>query len=176
GRGTIFLRTPASTGGDLIVSDYDPRNPATSHSTLSTVLSGTLSFDHVTVASRALARADSALSIGGVVNDRSKATIDSTSTLVLAGDVPTITTSTAPVAGSTLIAGTSINLTYTATSIAGVASVTSTLSPVLSPSTDSYTFPLSTTTSPAKVLSVPYSAAAGTATLNVHVVDRAGRA
>src|SRR6185436_10110560 len=148
---------PASTGGDLVVSDLDPRYPLTTHAALSTVLDGALTFDHVTVGPRGLARADAPLTIGGVVNDRSKASIDATGALVLAGDLPAVTASTAPVAGSSVIAGTNINLTYTATSIAGVYHVTSTLSPALAPITDSYPFPLSATTMPAKVLNVPFN-------------------
>src|SRR5207244_1288240 len=37
GAGTIFLRSPASTDGDLLVSGYDPRSPLTTHAALSTV-------------------------------------------------------------------------------------------------------------------------------------------
>src|SRR5207302_10626614 len=68
GAGTIFLRAPGAASGDLIVSSYDPRNPATTHSTLPTVLNGTLVFDHVSVLSRALARADAPLTVGGAVD------------------------------------------------------------------------------------------------------------
>jgi hypothetical protein len=175
GAGTIFLRAPGAADGDLVVSDYDPRNPSTAHSALSTVLGGTLRFDHLTVGPRGLARAEAPLTIGGVVDDRTKAAIDPTGALVLAGELPTITVTTTPAAGSSVIAGTKIDLTYTATSHAGVAGVTSTLAPVLAPITDAYAFPPTVTTTPAKALNIPQTTAGGAASLSVHVTDRAGR-
>jgi hypothetical protein len=173
GAGTIFLRAPGATNGDLVVSAYDPRNPATTHSTLPAVLAGALNFDHLTVASRGLARADAALTIGGVTDDRTKASVDATSVLLLSTDQPTITVSTAPAAGSSVIGGTSISATYSVTSLAGVSSVTTTLAPVVAASSDSYAFLPSKTFT--KVVNVPSSASSGTATLTLHVADRAGR-
>jgi hypothetical protein len=173
GAGTIFLRAPGAANGDLVVSAYDPRNPATTHSTLPAVLAGTLNFDHLTVASRALARADAPLTIGGVADDRSKASVDAASVLLLSTDQPTITVNTVPASGSSVIGGSSISATYSVTSLAGVSSVTTMLAPVVAGSSDSYAFLASKTFT--KVINVPSNAASGSATLTLHVADRAGR-
>ncbi|HEV2718851.1 MAG TPA: Ig-like domain-containing protein, partial [Thermoanaerobaculia bacterium] len=174
GAGTIFLRNAGETNGELLITSYDSRFPSTVHLTRATPLAGTLNFDKVTIGPRALARADASVTIAGVADDKTKATIDASGMLLLQGDVPTLTVSTNPAAGSNLIQGTSLGLTYTAASPAGVGSVTYTLAPAAAAHSDTFPYtPAPAQQTPSIV--VPGTAPAGTATLTVHVLDRAGR-
>ncbi|HEV8432160.1 MAG TPA: Ig-like domain-containing protein, partial [Thermoanaerobaculia bacterium] len=174
GAGTIFLRNPGETNGELLISALDPRFPTTAHLTRSTPLGGTLNFDKLTLGPRVLARADAALTINGITDDKAKATIDPSAVLLLQSDVPTLTIGTNPPANSSIIQGTSIGLTYTATSPAGVGSVTYALAPAVAAHSD--TFPY--TIAPAQqtpTIVVPGTAPTGSASLTVHLIDRAGR-
>src|SRR6185369_10666928 len=65
---------------------------------------GLLAFDAITVSDRALARFDDSISIGGVVDDASKATVTTNGVLLLRGDVPKVTSFTStPADGGQLI-------------------------------------------------------------------------
>jgi len=175
GAGTIFLRNAGEVNGELFISALDSRFPSnTVHLTRATPLAGTLTFDKVTLGARALARADASITIAGVADDKTKATIDGSAKLLLQGDLPTLTVTTNPAAGSNLIQGTSLGLTYTAASLAGVGGVTYALAPAVAAHTDSLAYqPAPAQQTPSIV--VPGSAAPGTATLTVRVTDRAGR-
>jgi hypothetical protein len=176
GSGTLYLRRPGQTLGELIVAAYDDRAPLSKHLTRPTPLAGTLQFERVTLGTRALVRADAALEIDGVVDDRSKATIDPTAVLVLQHDVPTITATTTPIAGSSLIQGATLSTAYTAQSAAGIGTVTLNWSPVTPNRVDSYfSYPATATPSPAVALSIPATTPVGAATLVLSTTDRAGR-
>ena len=175
GAGTIFLRNAGEVNGELFLSALDARFPSnTVHLTRATPLAGTLTFDKVTLGARALARADASITIAGVADDTTKATIDASAVLLLQSDQPTLTFSTNPAAGSNLIQGTSLGLTYTAASLAGVGGVTYTLAPAVAAHTDSFPYPPAPPQQTPAIV-VPASAATGTATLSVRVTDRAGR-
>jgi hypothetical protein len=175
GAGTIFLRNAGELNGELFVSALDSRFPSTTvHLTRATPLAGTLTFDKVTLGARALARADARITIAGTADDKTKATIDASALLLLQSDQPTLTVTTNPASGSNLIQGTSLGLTYTAASLAGVGGVTYTLAPAVAAHTDSLAYlPAPAQQTPSIV--VPGSATPGTATLTVRVTDRAGR-
>jgi hypothetical protein len=174
GAGTIFLRNAGEMNGELFVSALDSRFPSTVHLTRATPLAGTLTFDKVTLGARALARADASITIAGIADDKTKATVDASAVLLLQSDEPTLTLTANPAAGGNLIQGMSLGLTYTAASLAGVGGVTYTLTPAVAAHTDSFPYlPAPAQQTPSIV--VPVSAAPGTATLTVHVADRAGR-
>jgi len=175
GAGTIFLRNAGEVNGELFISALDSRFPSTTvHLTRATPLAGTLIFDNVTLGARALARADASITIAGVTDDKTKATIDSKAVLLLQSDQPALTVSTNPAAGGNLIQGTSLGLTYTATSLAGVGGVTYSLAPAVAAHTDSFPYGTAPGQQTPSIV-VPGSATPGTATLTMRVTDRAGR-
>ncbi len=177
GAGTVYLRRPGAVDGELFAGSLDERAPASIHLTRPTPLSGTLVFDRVTLGARALLRADDSIEIGGVVDDKNAATIDPTAVLVLKGELPTITATTTPVAGSALIQASTLNVNYTATSAAGIGTVKLDFSPVAIDRIDSwFSYPGSATPSPAAAITVPYDAAIAPAALVLTATDRAGRA
>ncbi|HET8798224.1 MAG TPA: Ig-like domain-containing protein [Thermoanaerobaculia bacterium] len=176
GSGTIYLRRPGQTLGELVVSAIDERVASNLHLTRPTPLSGTLRFDRMILGPRALVRADSALEVNGVVDDRTAVTIDATAALVLRNDVPAIQLTTTPAAGGNVVQGGTLVTTYTATSIAGIGAVTLAWSPVTPNRVDSYvSYPASASPSSAIQFSVPNDATIGAATLTVSASDRAGR-
>jgi hypothetical protein len=176
GAGTVYLRRPGATDGELFAGSYDERFPTSVHLTRPTPISGTLQFDRVTVGARALLRADANLTIGGVLNQKSAATIDPTGVLILNGEVPVLTATTTPASGSSLIQASSFTLNYTATSAAGIGAVTYAFSPLTASVTDSwFSYPVSASPSPLTSINVPFDAAAGPATLTLNTTDRAGR-
>ncbi|HVR41771.1 MAG TPA: Ig-like domain-containing protein, partial [Thermoanaerobaculia bacterium] len=172
GAGTIYLVRPGATNGELIVSAYDERFPATQHRAGGTPLSGTLNFDAITVGPRALARFDDAYTIP----DASALKVDPTALVVGPNDLPQATvTSTTPAAGAQIAQSTSITTKFTATSPAGIARANTILS--VQPADVVQKFAsrpvsLAETTS---TIAVPSSATTGDATLKVRVTDRAGR-
>ncbi len=178
GAGTVYVKRPGQTLGELFVGNADERFPSTSHLARFTPVSdstGTLHFDRVEAGPRALLRADSSLDVGGIVDTRSALTIDPSAAVVFSNDKPTLIATTAPPAGSSLAAGTSLSLTYTATSVAGIGEATMHWTPVTPDRVDSY-FSYPTTPVPSSVtLAVPAGTPAGAATLTVKVTDRAGR-
>jgi len=175
GAGTIFLRNAGEANGELFISGLDSRFPTTTvHLTRATPLAGTLTFDKVTLGARALARADASITIAGTADDKTKATIDASAMLLLQSDQPTLTVTTNPAAGSNLIQGTSLGLTYTAASLAGVGGVTYTLAPATAAHTDNLGYQPAPAQQTSSIV-VPGSATPGTATLTVRVTDRAGR-
>jgi hypothetical protein len=177
GAGTIFVLSPGLTIGDLFVSSFDERAALSVHLTRPTPLAGSsLQFDHLVLGQRALVRADDSVTIGTAVDDRASASVDPTAVLVLENDVPALTATTSPVAGSTLSQLSTIGVNYSATSIAGVGAVTYKFSLVAPDRVDSYaTYPVSVTPTATAQLSVPFDAAVGTASLTLSVSDRAGR-
>ena len=172
GAGTLFLQRPGTTLGELIVSSFDERNPASIHLTRYTPIAstnGALTFDAITVSGRALARFDSDYTVA----DASKVTHDTASLIVQPTDVPTVTLTTTPAAGADVIQGASIAATLNGSSIAGVGRIAlvftaGTPSPLF--------FDYSNTIPPANsTIGVSATAATGNATLKAIVTDRAGR-
>jgi len=177
GAGTVYLQRPGQTLGDLFAGSYDERVPSTIHLTRPTPLVGAaLNFDHLTLGPRALVRADDSITVNGVTDDKTAATVDPTAVLVLKSDVPAIVATPTPPSGGTIIQTATLGLTYTATSPAGIGSVTMHWTPVTPDRVDSYVvYPASATPTPAVSLAVPFDATPGPATLTVSAVDRAGR-
>jgi hypothetical protein len=172
GAGTLFLQRPGTTLGELIVSSFDERFPATNHLTRYTPIgstNGALAFDTITVSSRALARFDNAYTVA----DATKVTHDAASLIVQPADVPTVSMTTTPAAGADVIQGASITTTLNGSSIAGVGRIAfafsaGTPSPVLF----DYSSPIVPTNA---TIGIAVNAATGNATLKAIVTDRAGR-
>jgi hypothetical protein len=174
GAGTIYLRRPGQTLGELFIGSFDERFAATNHLTRPTPLGGLLRFDRMAVGPRALARADASLEVNGIVDSKTAATVDPTGVLILNGEVPAITVTTTPAAGGSLIQSGTLTVSYAATSAAGVGVVTTAFSPITPDRVDPFTsYPV--TASAAPVLTIPATAAVGTATLTLSAGDRAGR-
>jgi len=137
---------------------------------------GLLAFDAITVSDRALARFDDSISIGGVVDDASKATVTTNGVLLLRGDVPKVTSFTStPADGGQLIRGTSFTTSYTATSAAGIRTATLSFSPAATPIVDTYNDYASPALQTNKSIAVANTATLGAATLTLALTDRAGR-
>jgi hypothetical protein len=175
GAGTVFVRRPGQQLGELFAGSFDERFKLSNHLTRPTPLTGELRFDRLTVGPRALVRADAALEVGGVIDDRSAATIDPTAVLILNGEVPAVTVTTTPVAGTSLIQLAALSVNYTATSAAGIGNVKVAFSPITPDRLDNYTaYPVSA--APAAInLTVPSTATVGAATLSLIATDRALR-
>ena len=174
GAGTIFLLRPGQTLGELFVGSHDERY-ASAHLTRPTPLAGTLRFDKLTIGPRALVRADAALEINGVVDDKLAVTKDPTAILVLNGEVPLLTLSTVPAPNSDLPQAAPLAVTYSATSVAGIGRVTFAFSPVAVNRVDVYAAHPPTAAPAAVTLNVPADATPGAATLALTATDRAGR-
>ncbi len=178
GAGTVYLKRPGQSLGELFVGNYDERRPTTIHLSRFTPLSdpsGTLHFDRVQLGQRALLRADSSIDINGVIDDRTAFVADNTAVVLFPGDLPAITVSTAPPAESSIVPGGTLSTTYSATSLAGIGDVTLAWTPVTPNRNDSYNnYPV--TVAPAAIaLAVPTNATAGPATLTLTAIDRAER-
>jgi len=174
GAGTIYTKRPGETFGELYVSSFDEQFPTINHLTRPTPLAA-IQLDRLELGQRALVRADGNLQIGSAINDRTAATIDSSAVLVLPADQPVITVTPAPASGSTLVQGATITPSYSATSLAGIGTVTLAWTPVTPNRVDSYfSYP-----SPAAAnnvsLAIPATTAPGAATLTLTATDRAGR-
>ncbi|HEX8169927.1 MAG TPA: Ig-like domain-containing protein, partial [Thermoanaerobaculia bacterium] len=168
GAGTIFVQRPGSTAGELIVSSFDERYPASTHRSGGTPLAGALTFDRITVGPRALARFDNAYS--GTL------AADPTALVVTAADAPTATiTSTNPPANGQLAQNTSIAATFTAHSTAGIARAVTLLSVSSSQPLQRFDARPETLPETQSNITVPATAPAGAATLRIRVIDRAGR-
>ena len=138
--------------------------------------SGLLAFDAISVSDRALARFDDSISIGGIVDDASKATVTTNGVLLLRTDVPLITSfTTTPADGAQLTRGTTLNVNYNATSAAGIHIATLAFSPVATPFTDTYDDYASPASKTNKPLPVATNAPLDAATLTLSLTDRAGR-
>ncbi|HVT45346.1 MAG TPA: Ig-like domain-containing protein [Thermoanaerobaculia bacterium] len=175
GAGTIFLQRPGQANGELLVSSRDERFPASTHLTRPTPIGTTLVFDRVELGPRALVRFDDPITIAGAVDDRDAAVVDPTAVLLLQNDLPSLSITPAPAAGSSLIQGSSLTLGYTAASSAGIATVRTIFSPAAD-RVDSYpAHPATASPAPAVQLAVPDTAATGEATLTVRATDRAER-
>ena len=172
GAGTIFLRYPDETNGELTI---DPGFPTSLHLTRGTVIGESLTFDRLTVAPRALVRFDGDVTVGLATNDRGTMTIDPTARVALATDLPAINVTTNPAAGGTIVQNTNLSVTYNASSLSGIGRVIVTLDPALVSRVDTFDQYNQTATATDSLL-VPYNAVPGTtATLRVRVIDRAGR-
>ena len=172
GAGTIFVKRPGATNGELIVSSYDASFPNTTHLTKGTPLAGTLTFDALTVTQRALARLDNAVTLPSGVNP----TVDHGALLLQPTDVPSITlTSTTPAAGSNVIQNTPITSTFDATSLDGVDHVRAILAASSTDAAVSFIDHPSTVTATNLAATIPATAAPGATTLKLRVVARSGR-
>ncbi|HUJ13824.1 MAG TPA: Ig-like domain-containing protein, partial [Thermoanaerobaculia bacterium] len=163
GAGTILLKRPGETLGELIVSSADDRDPSSTHQTRATPLAGTLDFDAITIGPRALARFDSDFSATSV-------NVDPSAVLLAPSDVPAVSLTTT--AGPAVIQDTTFGATYSASSRAGIGNVT--LSFVTTQQSAFSDFPASVPNT-AATISVPFDAPIGASTLHVTATDRAGR-
>jgi hypothetical protein len=179
GAGTVYLKRPGQTLGELFVGNYDERRPATLHLSRYTPVSdpsGTLHFDRVELGQRALLRGDSSIDVGGVIDDRASIVADNSAVVLFPNDQPTLSVTTAPLAESSIPQGGTLSATYSATSLAGIGNVTLAWTPVTPDRSDANNnYP--TTAAPSPItLAVPTSAVVGPATLTVSATDRAERA
>ncbi|HKR62553.1 MAG TPA: carboxypeptidase regulatory-like domain-containing protein, partial [Thermoanaerobaculia bacterium] len=140
-----------------------------------TPYSGVVAFDKVTAGPRALVVFEDRVSVAGVVDTKSAMTIDPTAAVVLPNEQPTLNITTTPAAGANIIRDTPLGITYTATTSAGVASVTFTWSAESTPRVETFTDYPVTTPSHSLTFTVPATTPLGTATLATTIVDRAGR-
>jgi hypothetical protein len=180
GAGTVYLKRPGQTLGELFTGSYDERFVNTSHLTRSTPVSdpsGTLHFERVELGPRALLRADSSLEVNGVTDDRTAvATQDNSGIVLFPNDQPALSVSTTPAAGTSIPQGGSISTTYSAASLAGIGNVTLQWTPVTPDRSDAYSaYPATAAPTSAITLSVPTSATVGAATLTAVTTDRADR-
>ncbi|HEX7831273.1 MAG TPA: discoidin domain-containing protein [Thermoanaerobaculia bacterium] len=171
GAGTVFLARPGSTNGELIVSAYDDRYPASTQRVHGTPLGGDLTFDAITIGPRAVARFDTAYTVPAPEAFK----VDPTALVVAPGVVPQVSISTTPAAGADVAQSTSIKTFTTASSAAGIRDVRVVLS--VQP-TDVFTVPANWPTAISAYQStilIPATATPGQTTLKVVVTDRAGR-
>jgi hypothetical protein len=173
GAGTVWIRRPGQQLGELHVSSFDSRHPASVHLTRPTPLDGDLAFDAMTAGPRALVRADVPLVVRGRINERESLMVSETAAVVLEHDYPILSVQTLPVAGSTLLQATSLRVDYVASSIAGVGSVKTHFTPVQDRNDLHVDYP--TTKAAWFPRDVPATALPGEATLSLVVRDRAGR-
>ena len=178
GAGTVYLKRPGQTLGELFVGNYDERRPNTNHLSRYTPVSdpsGTLHFDRVELGPRALLRADSSIDIGGVVDDRTAIVADASAVVVFPSDLPILTVATTPATEASIAQGGTLSTTYSATSFAGIGNVTMQWTPVTPDRSDAYNSYPATAAPSAITLAVPTSATAGPATLTLTARDRAER-
>ncbi|MFL6246089.1 MAG: Ig-like domain-containing protein [Thermoanaerobaculia bacterium] len=172
GSGTFFLMRPDSVNGELILSSFDDRHTNSFHRTRGTPLSGTLTFDKITIGPRALARFDNAYTLPEGVTP----TVDTTATVIQPNQVPAITAvSFTPASGSNVVQGTEIAATYTAASPARVTRIRSVFSAT---ATQANVQPANLPVTVAQTtLQVPVTdtATTGPATLKLVVTDLSGR-
>jgi hypothetical protein len=167
GAGTLFVQKPGEANGELLVSSFDERHASSLHLTRATPLAGILNFDSIVIGPRALARFDAEFTAANV-------TIDPTAVLLHSTELPAINLLSAPAAGTSLIQGSTLPLTYNAQSNAGVGEVRATLAPAADLAVPSFDYPASIATTPVSII-VPNNATPGAATLKLRVTDRAGR-
>src|SRR6185295_2773212 len=130
-------KRPGQSFGELFVSAFDERFPSSNHYTRPTPLAA-IHLDRLELGPRALLRADGTLEIGSTTNDRSAAIIDPKALLVLPNDVPSITVTPSPAAGTTLVQGATIAPSYTSSSLSGIGAVTLAWTPVTPNRVDAY--------------------------------------
>ncbi len=127
GAGTVYLKRPGQSLGELFIGNYDDRFPATLHLSRYTPVSdpgGTLHFDRVEAGQRALVRADSSIDVGGAIDTRAALTIENSAAVLFPNDKPFLSVTTTPPASASLPQGGALDTTYTVTSPAGVGLVT----------------------------------------------------
>jgi len=171
GAGTVFVKKPGEANGELLVSSLDERHIGSLHVTRSTPLSktnDTLIFDAITAGPRALLRFDDDYTAGATVS------IDPTAVLLHPTDQPSVNVVSAPPAGTSLIQGSTLGITYNAQSLAGVGVVDATVAPVTALALNSFDYPGAIAATPANI-AIPANAAPGNATFKLRVTDRAGR-
>jgi len=184
GERVVFAADPARTfrvtqvSADHKTLTFDPADGdvLAAAGTQTAAYSGRLDFDLVDVGAAALARVDTALAIGGVVDDRTKARVDSANNgvLLLRGDVPQFTLITTPNDGGNVVRGGPLKVDVKATSAAGIEKLRILYSALSEPYTES--FPDMITPRPRVVnLATPATASVGsTVTMFVEATDRAG--
>jgi hypothetical protein len=170
GAGTVYVRRPGETLGELFVSSFDERHADSSHLTLGTPVAagtGTLSLDAIDVGPRALLRIDSPYTAGAVH-------VDPTATLLDPSVVPSLTYSIEPAAGSTVAQNSQIAVTYSGAADDGVSEVRFLLSGAPDTVVRFSGYPGTVGDQPAQV-PVPLDAAQGPVTLTVRITSRSGR-
>ena len=172
GAGTIFLRYPGESNGELLA---DAGFPASTHQTRATVIAGAQTFDRITAGPRALLRFDDNVTAGAATNDRTTVSIDPTARVALLTDLPAVNVTSTPANGGSIIQNTNLSLTYLATSYSGVGRVVVTLDPSLASKSDGFNLYDQNATATDTLLVPPTADAGSTATLRLHVIDRAGR-
>ena len=171
GAGTVFLARPGATNGELIVSANDERFPGSTHQALGTPLTGTLTFDAITIGPRALARFDNDYTIPLPA----ALSVDPTAMVLLPTDQPQLTMTTVPVAGGSLVQGGALAVTYSATAKDGIGFVRLPLSSAASETIDYTTTYPAAITNKQTLLTVAPTAAPGNTTLHLHAETRSGR-
>ncbi|MGZ8833624.1 MAG: hypothetical protein ACXW19_10580, partial [Thermoanaerobaculia bacterium] len=170
GSGTIFVRRPGQNYGELYVATATAPRPVRA-----TPLSGDLTFDRVHIGGYALGRFDESVTIGTHVDDRSTMTGESTAIVLLASDHPALSATAAPASGSDLIRASNVVVTWTASSIAGLANATTLLSAAPPARVDLFPAYPPTLTAQTTTIAVPATAPLGPATLTLRLTDRADR-
>ncbi|MGZ8810455.1 MAG: hypothetical protein ACXW29_04875, partial [Thermoanaerobaculia bacterium] len=123
----------------------------------------------------ALGRFDESVTIGTHVDDRSAMTGEPTAIVLLASDHPALSATAAPESGSDLIRASNVVVTWTASSIAGLANATTLLSAAPPARVDLFPAYPPTLTAQTTTIAVPATAPLGPATLTLRLTDRADR-
>jgi Bacterial Ig-like domain/F5/8 type C domain len=170
GAGSLLLRRGGVGVGELIVSSFDTRYPASTHVTSGTPLAGALTFDAITVGPRALARFDAPYTVA----DPAMVKVDPTALLLRPVDVPAVSVTSTSSAGTTLIQDSVLVTTFDAAAVDGIDHVRG----ILSAAPDAVrTFGDHPPSVVANQLTsvIPATAAPGPATLKLRAVSRSGR-
>ncbi|HEU4888018.1 MAG TPA: carboxypeptidase regulatory-like domain-containing protein, partial [Thermoanaerobaculia bacterium] len=171
GAGTVFLKQPGATNGELRVSSFDERYPASTHRTRGTPLAGALAFDAITIGQRALPRFDNDYT----VPSPSAFTTDPTAMVLLPADQPELTATTSLPAGATLLRDGSFIVTYTATAKDGIGYVRLPFSASKNETIDFTPAYPAAITNKQTTVTVASDAVLGDATLQLRAETRAGR-
>jgi hypothetical protein len=172
GAGTVFLSRPGTTGGELLVSSFDERVPASTHTTRATPISianGALTFTALTAGPRALVRFDSDYTV-----DAANVHVDPTAVVLSKDDRPTIAMTTTPASGGSVIQQTSIATSLAATSKAGVHRIFFEYTGGTASTLSFFDFASPIPATNASLL-VASTTPPGNITLKTTVIDRAGR-
>jgi Bacterial Ig-like domain/F5/8 type C domain len=171
GAGTIYIRRPGQTEGELYVAQSD--SAAAVSYTRSTPL-GNVAFDKITLGPWALVRMDGTYSVGGVIDDPAKIVKDATAIVVARNAIPAISGTTTPATGAQLIRNTPLDLLLDLTAAGGLVTAESDFSaaPPLRVSPFGYQGSID---DHRVTWTVPPDAPLGPATLKVKVADRADR-
>jgi hypothetical protein len=169
-----FTVTGISADRRTLLTDPVDGNLLTFAQSQTVAYAGLLVFDKVTAQKRATLVFDDSVEVGGVLDDKSVMTVDSTSAVLLRTEQASIALTSIPAPDATLVRDTNLSVTYSVTAATGVRSVTLTF-PGLAPVTDTYTDYPATTPSKTITLAIPATQPLGANALTIRVIDRSGR-